>query len=126
MSITEESKPKVEPALKLNFLSHGTLDSRDLAFSRKFYEEFLGFEVVQTSPISLLIRLGGPGWVRLQRIVGAGSVISTSAAQLPDERGAVSRRCHPLAVKGSGRKGLTTTRSPSGSRSSSKDRNSWR
>lgn len=47
------------PALKLNFLSHGTLESRDLAFSRKFYEEFLGLEVVQTSPISLLIRLGG-------------------------------------------------------------------
>ena len=50
---------KPEPALKLNFLSHGTLESRDLAFSRKFYEEFLGFEVVQTSPISLLVRLGG-------------------------------------------------------------------
>src|SRR5258708_37464066 len=47
------------PALKLNFLSHGTLESRDLAFSRRFYEEFLGFEVVQTSPISLLVRLGG-------------------------------------------------------------------
>jgi hypothetical protein len=62
MSLTEEdTKPvaKVEPALKLNFLSHGTLDSRDLAFSRKFYEEFLGFQVVQTSPISLLIRKGG-------------------------------------------------------------------
>ena len=48
------------PRLKLNFLSHGTLDSRDLAFSRRFYEEFLGLEVVQTSPISLLVRLGGP------------------------------------------------------------------
>ncbi len=50
---------KPAPALKLNFLSHGTLESRDLAFSRRFYEEFLGFEVVQTSPISLLVRLGG-------------------------------------------------------------------
>jgi catechol-2,3-dioxygenase len=62
MSLTEEKtepRPKVEPALKLNFLSHGTLDSRNLEFSRKFYEEFLGFQVVQTSPISLLIRLGG-------------------------------------------------------------------
>ncbi len=62
MSLTEENtepRAKVEPALKLNFLSHGTLDSRDLEFSRKFYEEFLGFQVVQTSPISLLIRLGG-------------------------------------------------------------------
>src|SRR6185437_11763125 len=50
---------KVQPALKLNFLSYGTLESRDLEFSRKFYEEFLGFQGVQTSPISLLVRLGG-------------------------------------------------------------------
>jgi hypothetical protein len=55
-----EKTDKPSPALKLNFLSHGTLESRDLAFSRKFYEEFLGLDVVQTSPISLLIRLGGP------------------------------------------------------------------
>ena len=47
------------PRLKLKFLSHGTLESRDLAASRRFYEEFLGLEVVQTSPISLLVRLGG-------------------------------------------------------------------
>ena len=54
---------KPAPALKLNFLSHGTLESRDLAFSRRFYEEFLGLDVVQTSPISLLIRLGGPNTI---------------------------------------------------------------
>ncbi|MGH6989100.1 MAG: VOC family protein [Stellaceae bacterium] len=48
-----------EPALKLNYLSHGTLESYDIAKSRKFYEGFLGLEVVQTSPISLMIRLGG-------------------------------------------------------------------
>src|ERR1700730_2428429 len=56
-------RDKRAPALKLNFLSHGTLESRDLAFSRRFYEEFLGLEVVQTSPISLLIRLGGPNTI---------------------------------------------------------------
>lgn len=50
---------KVEPALKLKFLSHGTLESTDLDFSRRFYEEFLGVDVVRTSPISLMIRLGG-------------------------------------------------------------------
>lgn len=49
----------IEPALKLNFLSHGTLESINLEASRRFYEEFLGFEVVRTSPISLLLRLGG-------------------------------------------------------------------
>jgi catechol-2,3-dioxygenase len=62
MSLTEDTAAKtekVEPALKLNFLSHGTLESHDLAFSRKFYQEFLGLDVVQTSPISLMIRLGG-------------------------------------------------------------------
>ena len=47
------------PALKLNFLSHGTLESRDLERARNFYTEFLGLEVVRTSPISLLVRLGG-------------------------------------------------------------------
>jgi hypothetical protein len=56
---TPARSAKSAPALKLNFLSHGTLESRDLAFSRRFYEEFLGFDVVQTSPISLLVRLGG-------------------------------------------------------------------
>jgi hypothetical protein len=35
-------REKPAPALKLNFLSHGTLESRHLAFSRRFYEEFLG------------------------------------------------------------------------------------
>ncbi|HEV2303206.1 MAG TPA: VOC family protein [Stellaceae bacterium] len=55
--------PKPAPRLKLSFLSHGTLDSRDLAFSRRFYEEFLGLDVVQTSPISLLVRLGGPNTI---------------------------------------------------------------
>ncbi len=48
-----------EPRLKLQFLSHGTLESRDLEKTRRFYEEFLGLQVVQTSKISLMIRLGG-------------------------------------------------------------------
>jgi catechol 2,3-dioxygenase-like lactoylglutathione lyase family enzyme len=60
---TPAQHEKPTAALKLNFLSHGTLESRDLAFSRRFYEEFLGLEVVQTSPISLLIRLGGPNTI---------------------------------------------------------------
>jgi catechol-2,3-dioxygenase len=49
-----------DPALKcLNFLSHGTLESRDLEKTRQFYEECLGIETIRTSPISLMIRLGG-------------------------------------------------------------------
>jgi len=55
---TPDAAP-VTPRLTLNFLSHGTLESKDLDASRKFYEQFLGLEVVRTSPISLLIRLGG-------------------------------------------------------------------
>ena len=55
---TTGTKSKSEPALNLNFLSHGTLESKDLERSRKFYEEFLGCEVVRTSRRSLLIRFG--------------------------------------------------------------------
>jgi catechol 2,3-dioxygenase-like lactoylglutathione lyase family enzyme len=53
------SSDPLKAALKTKFISHGTLGSRDLEASRRFYEEFLGFEVVRTSPVSLFIRLGG-------------------------------------------------------------------
>jgi catechol 2,3-dioxygenase-like lactoylglutathione lyase family enzyme len=53
-----QTDPSTGP-LKLNFLSHGTLESTDTEMSRRFYEEFLGLEVIRTSPISLLMRLGG-------------------------------------------------------------------
>jgi catechol 2,3-dioxygenase-like lactoylglutathione lyase family enzyme len=46
------------PLLKLNFISHGTLETRDLQASRRFYEEVMGFEVRQRTPVSLLLRLG--------------------------------------------------------------------
>jgi len=55
--------PKPQSTLKLNFLSHGTLESTDLDFTRRFYEEFLGLDVIRTSPISLMIRLGGPNTI---------------------------------------------------------------
>jgi catechol 2,3-dioxygenase-like lactoylglutathione lyase family enzyme len=55
--LDESGKPR-EPVLKLKFLSHGTLESKDLERSRRFYEEFLGLDVVKTSKISLMIRLG--------------------------------------------------------------------
>src|SRR5688572_5009840 len=45
--------------IKTRFISHGTLGSKDLDATRRFYEEFLGLEVVRTSPVSLMIRLGG-------------------------------------------------------------------
>lgn len=53
-----DTQAKRVPTLKLNLISHGTLESRDLAFTRRFYEEFMGFEVVQPSKIALWFRLG--------------------------------------------------------------------
>jgi catechol 2,3-dioxygenase-like lactoylglutathione lyase family enzyme len=57
--LTTTAPTGTRPAIKSRFLSHGTLSSRDLEASRRFYEEFLGLEVVRTSPVSLMIRLGG-------------------------------------------------------------------
>src|SRR5882724_2558382 len=58
-STTESGKQTAQPTLKLKFLSHGTLESKDLDFTRKFYEEFLGLEVVRASKVSIWCRLGG-------------------------------------------------------------------
>ena len=49
----------IRPDIKPKFISHGTLASRDLERTRKFYEEFLNLDVVKTSPISMMVRLGG-------------------------------------------------------------------
>jgi predicted lactoylglutathione lyase len=59
--ITESGSAKaaVESTLKLKFLSHGTLESKNLDFTRQFYEEFLGLEVMRTSKVSIWCRLGG-------------------------------------------------------------------
>lgn len=54
-----ETASAATPRLKLKFLSHGTLESRDIELTRRFYEEFLGLEVVRTSKHSLMIRLNG-------------------------------------------------------------------
>ena len=43
--------------LKPRLLSHGTVECHDLAAARRFYSELLGMEVVQTSKISLMLRL---------------------------------------------------------------------
>lgn len=47
-----------EPLLKTRFLSHGTLECRDIAATRRFYEEVLGLEVAQQAPVALFVRLG--------------------------------------------------------------------
>jgi catechol-2,3-dioxygenase len=71
------SKRAIEPTLKLTFMSHGTLESRDLEFSRRFYEEFMGFDVIRTSKISVWIRLGG------QHIYAVVQVPDSRKAEMP-------------------------------------------
>lgn len=56
--ITERSAC-TRPLVDITFISHGTLDSVNLQESRRFYEEVFGFEVVQLSKVSLLLRKGG-------------------------------------------------------------------
>lgn len=51
------SKDKPEPHLKLNLLSHGTMECSDLDKSRRLFEEVFGFEVVRTSKIAMQFRL---------------------------------------------------------------------
>ncbi|MCP3730014.1 VOC family protein [Sphingomonas sp. MG17] len=50
--------PERPSVLKPYVMSHGTLEVRNLKKSRKFFEEFLGLEVVVHSPSSFVIRLG--------------------------------------------------------------------
>jgi catechol 2,3-dioxygenase-like lactoylglutathione lyase family enzyme len=47
-----------EPALKVRRIGHGTLGVTNLAKTRRWYEEVLGLDVVQTSPRSLMVRKG--------------------------------------------------------------------
>jgi catechol 2,3-dioxygenase-like lactoylglutathione lyase family enzyme len=56
-TITQKSTT-VEPLLKISFLSHGTLECKDLQASRRFYEEVLGLEVIQHMDIAMTLRLG--------------------------------------------------------------------
>lgn len=56
MAETATRSTAVEPLLKLDCLSHGTVECHDLERARRFYTEVLGFEVVQTSAISLMLR----------------------------------------------------------------------
>ena len=56
MPITQRSTR--EPVLKVKRIGHGTLGVVNIAKTRRWYEEVLGLDVVQTSPRSLMIRKG--------------------------------------------------------------------
>lgn len=57
MQITTSCKTDT-PLIPTVMISHGTLNSLDLQASRRFYEEVFGFEILQQSPVSMLIRKG--------------------------------------------------------------------
>jgi len=59
MDTAVSNKTQNYSGLNTTFISHGTLGSKDLDETRAFYEEFLGLNVVRTSPISMMIQLGG-------------------------------------------------------------------
>src|SRR3979490_2020633 len=98
---TESDKRPAPPTLKLKFLSHGTLESKDLDFTRKFYEEFLGLEVVRASKVSIWCRLGGA------HIYVVGQVPEGKKAEMPflNHNGIDVQteeevdECHRLAVR---------------------------
>jgi catechol-2,3-dioxygenase len=103
-----------DPALKcLTFLSHGTLESRDLDKTRRFYEECLGIETVRTSPISLMIRLGGKNTIAVVE-----SVRKTEMPVLGHNGLDVSTRkdvddCHRILEEGKERWGIRKITKPS-------------
>ena len=53
------TQARAAPLLSLNFYSHATLECRDIKATRKFFEEFLGFETVQMADVSFWARMGG-------------------------------------------------------------------
>jgi catechol 2,3-dioxygenase-like lactoylglutathione lyase family enzyme len=58
MSVQVPEKPAIRRGIVgATRLSHGTLMCRDLAASRRFYEEFLGLEVVRHARPAMVLRL---------------------------------------------------------------------
>ena len=58
MSTSTLARPPARRGIVGNaYLSHGTLMCRDLAASRRFYEEFLGLEVVRHARPAMVLRL---------------------------------------------------------------------
>jgi catechol 2,3-dioxygenase-like lactoylglutathione lyase family enzyme len=60
---TEQITSPNESKGKSLHLSHGTLMCRNLTESRKFYEDFLGLEVVRASAVTLYLRLNGSFYI---------------------------------------------------------------
>ena len=56
-SATTAEQAKKRSIIKSHRLSHGTLICADMKRTRRFYEEFLGLEVVRHAPSAMMFRL---------------------------------------------------------------------
>jgi catechol 2,3-dioxygenase-like lactoylglutathione lyase family enzyme len=56
---TASEATKSRSLLGTRFYSHATLECFDIAKTRKFFEEFLGFETVQMADVAFWARMGG-------------------------------------------------------------------
>jgi catechol 2,3-dioxygenase-like lactoylglutathione lyase family enzyme len=56
-SATTAEKVKKESIVKTHRLSHGTLMCADMTRTRRFYEDFLGLEVIRHAPSAMMFRL---------------------------------------------------------------------
>lgn len=100
--------------LKPRLLSGGTMVATDLDRSRRFYEEFIGFETVRHKPDALLLRDGNhihgdhPYWyievVRRDAIDHPQHVLNHWGLDLADE--AAVDRCHEMALEHKDRYGI--------------------
>ena len=101
---SQDSQATVEraadPALKLRYLSHGTLESKNLERAKQFYTEFLGLEVIRTSPMSLLIRLGGGNTIAVVEQKHSSAVMSLfNHNGLDVETQVEVDQCHRIVVE---------------------------
>jgi catechol-2,3-dioxygenase len=103
-----------DPALKcITFLSHGTLESRDLDKTRQFYEECLGIETVRTSPISLMIRLGGNNTIAVVESIRKAEmpVLAHNGLDVPTRKDVDD--CHRILEAGKEKWGIRKITKPS-------------
>jgi catechol 2,3-dioxygenase-like lactoylglutathione lyase family enzyme len=113
MSTPEEvALEKPVPVLKLKFISHATLDSPDIERSRRFYEEFLGLEVIRTSHKSLMLRLGGNNTIAVVRVPKAAPRTIFAHNGLDVTTRAEVDECYRLVVEQKDKWGLTEIMQP--------------
>ena len=99
-------------ALKLKFLSHGTLESRDLEKTRRFYEECLGLDTLRTSPRSLMIRLGGENTIAVVENPRKGAMALLNHNGLDVASREEVDECHRVLEEGKERWGLKKITKP--------------